>query len=146
LKTKSVTVGDLYPHATVLDASVWEKPISMIARTVARCDATQTPRKSDASAHAKSVLLLGNSRNSALDVAMPHGNNKWLLFQGHCSENNATGTAIAREVLRQYGLIEDGQNALPGALLSLVWPLMSFECGCNHCVRLIDFEVVSTRQ
>lgn len=116
LKTKSVTVGDLYPHATVMDAAVWEKPISMIARTVARCDAIQTPRKCDANKHPASVLLPGKSQNFGLDVAMPYGRNQCLLFQDHqCSENHASGTAIAREVLRQYGLIEDGQNALPGA-------------------------------
>ncbi len=114
LKTVSVTLGDLYPNATVFDETVLEKPISMMARTVAQCDAHLTPKCNDSSLHAKSVVLLDKSHDLGFGVAMPHGDNAWLLF-----ETNATGTT-ARDVLRTYGLIEDRQNALPGMLLQLI--------------------------
>ena len=114
LETASITLGDLYPNATVFDETVLEKPISMMARTVAQCDTHLTPNCNDARLHAKSVVLLDTSHDLGFGVAMSHGVNAWLLF-----ETNATGTS-ARDVLRAYGQIEDRQNALPGMLLQLI--------------------------
>ncbi len=118
LKTGSVTLGELYPDATVFGASVLKKPIPMMSRSVAKLKEQMTPKRKVAILHARSVVLPGKS-NPGFDVAMPHGDNEWLLIEAKYSENDATRTE-AEDVLYKYDLIEARQNALPGMLLSSV--------------------------
>ena len=111
VSTAFITVAELYPGATALDAAALQTQIPMSVRAVTELDAAFTPTRADASAHANAVIVPRQIvRNLGFDAAMPYGENQWLLFEATLSANSAT----ASDVLRSYGRIEDRQNKLPG--------------------------------
>ena len=109
---ESVTVGDMFPRAAVLDSSVLQTRIPTVIRQVTHVREHMTPRRSQAVQFANAIVVQSDT-NPGFSVAMPFGANEWLLVQAIYSKKNATAIT-ARDVLRKYCSIEDRQTKLPG--------------------------------
>lgn len=119
LNVSSVTVGELFAGATVIDPSVLQKRIPTVARVVRNFDLTEQttstfePNHTDAVKYANSVVMSPRN-NPGFDVAMPYLGNQWLLVEAKYSASNAETSTSVPQIVKKCGLIERGQNALPG--------------------------------
>jgi hypothetical protein len=83
----------------------------MVARPVQELTNQLTPSR-DESITLQNQVVLPAAGNPGFDIAIPHGDNEWVLIENRYWEDE--GTVSAAEIVNKHELIVKRQNNLPG--------------------------------